>query len=54
VKIHGNDDSGDGKLVFAREIPEPSTKPGGAGLALAKFGSFMMQFIPESMTFPKV
>jgi len=44
----------EGKLVFAREIPEPSTKPGPAGLAFAKFGSFMMQFIPESVTFPKI
>lgn len=43
-----------GKLVFAREIPEPSTKTGGAGLAFAKFGSFMMQFVPESVVFPKI
>jgi hypothetical protein len=33
----------EGKIIFAREIPEPSTKAGAAGLALAKFGAFMMR-----------
>lgn len=80
-----------GKLVFAREIPEPSspaaasfpckfdhlravpfaphhrftpdlpeatarrsTKPGSAGLALARLGAFLMKFVPDSITFPKI
>ena len=43
-----------GKLVFAREIPEPAAKPGGSGLALAKLGAFLMQFVPASVTFPKI
>lgn len=43
-----------GKLVFAREIPEPAAKPGSGGLALAKLGAFLMKFVPDSVTFPKI
>ena len=43
-----------GKLCFAREIPEPATKPGSSGLALARLGAFLMRFVPDSLTFPKI
>ena len=44
----------EGKICFAREIPEPAVKPGPAGLVMAKVGGFLMQFIPESVKFPKI
>ena len=43
-----------GKICFAREIPEPAAKPSPLGLAMAKVGGFLMQFVPESITFPKI
>mmetsp|Transcript_27084 Transcript_27084/g.62932 ORF Transcript_27084/g.62932 Transcript_27084/m.62932 type:complete len:178 (+) Transcript_27084:68-601(+) len=44
----------EGKICFAREIPEPAVKPGSMGLAFAKLGGFLMRFIPESVKFPKI